>query len=186
MNYYISDLHFSHANVIRFDSRPYENVEEMNEDLTKRWNSTVKPGDFVYIIGDLCWLKANDWFPIVSRLNGNLVLIRGNHDPEHLPNKLRKLFSDVKDIKTINDGGYMVTMCHYPLMFYPRSYSEKSIMLCGHVHTTAENKFLEAWRAEAKADPTAGYARIINVGCMMPYMDYTPRTLKEILERTGI
>ena len=41
MNYYISDLHLSHANIIKFDSRPYNTTEEMDADLISRWNKQV-------------------------------------------------------------------------------------------------------------------------------------------------
>jgi hypothetical protein len=80
-------------------------------------------------------------------------------------------------------------LCHYPLMFYRHDYHEKTIMLCGHVHVTAENDVLEKWREEIReGQMTKGGNRgnIINVGCMMPYMDYTPRTLEEILQNGPI
>ena len=38
MNLYISDLHFGHKNVIKFDDRPFDNVDQIkiikNEDNT--------------------------------------------------------------------------------------------------------------------------------------------------------
>lgn len=49
--FYTSDLHISHANVIRFDNRPYESVAEMDEALIKNWNETVSDKDTVYILG---------------------------------------------------------------------------------------------------------------------------------------
>ena len=38
MNYYISDLHLGHKNILKFDSRPYDTTEEMEFDLISRWN----------------------------------------------------------------------------------------------------------------------------------------------------
>ena len=58
MNYYTSDLHFSHENIIKFCNRPYANAEEMNQALKDRWNARVKPEDHVYILGDIC-VSAN-------------------------------------------------------------------------------------------------------------------------------
>ena len=52
MNLYISDLHFGHTNVIRFDHRPFSDVKEMDHALIHLWNSRVNPEDDVYIIGD--------------------------------------------------------------------------------------------------------------------------------------
>ena len=52
MIYYISDLHFGHANVIEFDKRPFANVEEMDRIMIERWNERVSDMDDVYISGD--------------------------------------------------------------------------------------------------------------------------------------
>ena len=62
-------------------------------------------------------------------------------------------------------------------------------MLCGHVHNTKENDWLEKWRTEIRKqrilDGGGNYGNIINVGCMMPYVDYTPRTLDELIKGVG-
>ena len=55
MNYYIADLHFSHKNIVRFDNRPYDTIEQMNNDLIKRWNDVVTDRDDVYVLGDMFW-----------------------------------------------------------------------------------------------------------------------------------
>lgn len=53
MNRYISDLHFGHANILKFDNRPFRNTEEMETALIENWNSTVSAGDTTYILGGL-------------------------------------------------------------------------------------------------------------------------------------
>lgn len=187
--FYISDTHFGHDNIIKYDKRPFKDVDEMNSEMIRRWNAVVGPDDIVYILGDFCWKKQSEWYDIVKQLAGNKVLIRGNHDLKQMPGGLLKYFQDVKDIKTVHDGSHDVIMCHYPLMFYPHAYQPNMIMLCGHVHNTRENDAMEFLR-QAMRDHREGkgdsYARIINVGAMMPWMDYTPRTLQQILERTGL
>lgn len=188
-NFYISDLHLGHANVIGFDNRPFESVEDMETEIIWRWNNRVAPQDTVYIIGDFSWKTSKDWIPVLNRLEGRKVLIRGNHDLKHIDGRLRSLFDDVKDYKEISDNGRKVCMCHFPIMFYNHSHSPNSYMLCGHVHTTKENEWLEAWRNDLRnkriQDGVGSYGQIINVGCMMPYMDYTPRTLDELIEGVG-
>lgn len=189
--FYISDLHIGHDNILKYDNRPFKNADEMEDEIVRRWNNVVCAEDIVYVLGDMCWKVERKWIDFVSRLNGNIVLIKGNHDPSNMPGRIRKLFQDVKDIKTIRDGDYEVIMCHYPLLFYPHSYRDNTIMLCGHVHITKENDYLEEFRSKMSLNndgsaPHSGHGRIINVGCMMPWMDYTPRTLEEILERTGL
>lgn len=181
---YISDLHLGHANVIRFDGRPYQTVQEMDEDIIKRWNETVSDDDTVYILGDFCWGKEKEWLYYLKQMSGKKVLIRGNHDLVKMSAQLRRHFQDVKDYLEIKDNGRNVILCHYPMPFYKRSYFEGMYMLYGHVHVTREDVFLNEWKKtirETRSD--AGHARgqFYNVGCMKSYMDYRPRTLDEIL-----
>ena len=183
-NYYIADLHFGHERILAFDNRPFSTLEEMEQELILRWNTVVEPGDTVYILGDFCWKVEADWIRILAKLNGNKVLIRGNHDLKKFSDKLKKQFQDIRDIKIIMDGKYSVVMCHYPLMFYPHDNYENMVMLCGHVHLTAENDDLEKWRDDIRSGNVkfkANCGNIINVGSMMPYMDYTPRTLDDMM-----
>lgn len=189
MNYYIADLHLGHANVIRFDNRPFENIDEMESEIIRRWNERVTPQDTVYLIGDFSWRTSNGWIPVLKQLKGRKVLIRGNHDPKRIDGKLAKMFDDVKDYKEISDNDRRVCMCHFPILLYNHSHSPNSYMLCGHVHNTKENDWLVKWRTEIRKqrvlDGVGNYGNIINVGCMMPYMDYTPRTLDELIEGVG-
>lgn len=80
--YFTSDLHFWHRNILKFSPkyRPYETVEEMNEDLIKIWNQTVKSTDTVYHLGDFCFRGAEATNKIIARLNGTIHFIEGNHD----------------------------------------------------------------------------------------------------------
>ena len=57
MFFYTSDLHLGHANVIRFDKRPFADVEEINQYIINRWNDRVSEDDTVYIVGDICHRK---------------------------------------------------------------------------------------------------------------------------------
>lgn len=77
-NFYISDLHIGHENILRFDNRPFADVNEMNNKLIENWNARVHSNDTVYILGDFIWAKESAWPSIVGSLAGNKVLIRGN------------------------------------------------------------------------------------------------------------
>ena len=185
MNYYISDLHLGHVNAIGFDNRPFADVTEMNETLIHRWNSVVSRADTVYVLGDFIWEKESLWPAWLGRLTGNKVLIRGNHDPRQFSQATKRFFQDIADYKEITDTGRHVILCHYPMPFHRAGYDEKCFMLYGHVHNTREYAFLEKLRKELRESRTErshARAQFINVGCMMPWMDYTPRTLDEILD----
>lgn len=185
-NRYIADLHFGHQNILALDKRPFASLDEMREELIDRWNSVAKPEDTTYILGDFCWGKAPMWMELLPRLNGNKVLILGNHDLKEMKMDLRKELQDVKEYKEIYDNGRKVILCHYPILFYKRDYSEKVYMLHGHVHMTSEEVMLEQFkrkirRSTQENEGMGPKAKIYNVGCMLPYMDYTPRTLDELI-----
>ena len=95
---YISDLHFGHFNIIRFDMRPFESIEEMDRELVKRWNDVVDKDDQVYVLGDMFWKKADEAIPILKELKGNKFLVRGNHDRVGDRN-FDKCFARITDIQ---------------------------------------------------------------------------------------
>ena len=195
MNYYIADCHFGHKNILLFDNRPFGDLAQMEEVMTMLWNATVRKGDTVYILGDFCWGKADEWLRIVRQLNGTKVLITGNHDLSIYPVELKNQFADIAPFKEIVDNGKdnsgrKVLLSHYPMPFYKSANNEKYFMLCGHVHNTAENAILERLIQELRNNNhifscahAANCGQIYNVGCMMPWMVYTPRTLDEIITR---
>ena len=82
----VSDTHFGHAGVCRFTHpkdptvklRPWTDPDEMDEEMVKRWNETVRPNDKVYHLGDVVINRKA--LKTLARLNGDKVLIRGNHD----------------------------------------------------------------------------------------------------------
>jgi calcineurin-like phosphoesterase family protein len=179
VKYYIADTHFGHDNVIRFDNRPFATVEEMEEEMVKRWNARVKKGDMVYILGDFCWKKEPEWIRILNRLNGGKTLIMGNHDISGSA-RLRSMFQDVKEYKEINDEGRYVVLSHYPIPCF-KNHFYGAYHLYGHVHTTFEHELMLDTKRRL-VEEHGVKCQMYNVGCMMPYMDYTPRTLDEILE----
>ena len=185
MNYYIADLHINHNNVIKFDNRPFSSVIEMNDTILHNWNSVVSKNDTVYIIGDFIWDKESAWEEIIKSFNGHKVLIRGNHDPKQFSYKVKNLFDDIKDYKEISDNGRTVIMCHYPIPFCKKTYDENTYMLYGHVHTTREYDFMNDFRniiLNSRIKPNDARGQFINVGCMLPYMNYTPKTLDQLIE----
>ena len=119
MNYFISDLHLGHENIIKLTKRPFATIEEMNEVLINNWNKVVKEEDDVYIIGDLFYKSKDNIEDILSKLKGNKYLILGNHDKEWI-DKIdhNKYFKVVTELLTFDDGQRKVTLCHYPMVSF--------------------------------------------------------------------
>ena len=201
-NFYISDTHFFHKNVTaeagerQFDGRPFQTLNEMHEVMKERWNSTVTNADHVWICGDLTWKVNDEAIAFVSTLKGNKHLILGNHD-KIKDQRFRQLFVEITDYKeiqdTVNGKQQWVVMSHYPIMFWNhnRKYRRDgelaknyAIHLYGHVHNSIEYELYQKFIHELNEEHGIA-CEAYNVGCMIPYMDYTPRTLKEILQGEG-
>jgi Predicted phosphoesterase or phosphohydrolase len=175
MKFYISDLHIGHANVLQFDNRPFFTLDEMHQAIINNWNSAVGKGDDVYILGDFAW-KNDDGLEVIKQLNGKKFLIKGNHD--RLSPELEKQFVWVKDYDVIKDDDRHVVLFHYPIAHW-RNSDYGYYHLYGHIHQGRDARpFQNYVRAMKFRDlPYECY----NVGCMMDYMNYTPRTLDEII-----
>jgi calcineurin-like phosphoesterase family protein len=78
--FFTADTHFGHANIIKYEDRPFDSVEAMNDELVRRWNSVVSPEDRVIHLGDAVMGGFNNHAHNIGRLNGLKVLIPGNHD----------------------------------------------------------------------------------------------------------
>lgn len=195
MNYYISDLHFfCNSQIdnggINFDGRPYKTLEEMHSSILKRWNEKITNGDTVYILGDISMRGKNDsLIALVAQLKGRKVLIKGNHD-DLSDYRLKQLFSEILDYKEVSDSfegkNYKLVLSHYPILMWNGQH-KGSILLYGHTHATKEDTFFQSCLTEMKNqifDNRNGSNEIlaINTGCMLPYMNYEPRSLKELLE----
>lgn len=79
--WFISDTHFGHSNIIKYDERPFGDIKQMEDALVENWNKKVKPGDTVWFLGDFAFINKRDYIePIVRRLNGIKNIVLGNHD----------------------------------------------------------------------------------------------------------
>lgn len=169
MNLYISDLHFGHANVIRFDNRPFKSADEMDRTMIQLWNYRVQHDDTVYIVGDLCYRNENpaQWY--LRQLKGKKYLILGNHDEQILKNQAAlAYFEGVDRMMEIQDGDRHITLCHYPLTEW-RKYYSGSWHIYGHIHNTKK----EAYEIMCKKD------HALNAGCMIN--NFAPASFNELL-----
>ncbi|MEK1828802.1 metallophosphoesterase [Priestia megaterium] len=135
--WFTSDTHFSHKNILSFESRPFKNTEEMDEALITNWNSVVKPNDLIFHIGDVFFsnAKRSEW--IASRLNGRKILVDGNHDRSFSKGKFAKMGFESHKYYFFND--YLLS--HYPqnpiILAQASEYGLKG-NIHGHVHSDIE------------------------------------------------
>jgi len=90
MDWFISDTHFGHKNIIDYETRPFRDCAEMEEILIKNWNDKVKKEDRVFHLGDLSFYPKDPSKHIVEQLQGRIHLIMGNHDT-HSPGWYREI-----------------------------------------------------------------------------------------------
>lgn len=144
MIWFTSDWHFFHDRILEFHPKRKElfgtDMKEVTEKMILKWNSTVDKKDTVYILGDLAFGTVDQKRKLFQRLNGNKILILGNHDK--IPNELNSYFNHITLLKNMRFKksvfSYLpkdieVIMCHFPL--YRWEHMEKgSIMVHGHCH----------------------------------------------------
>ena len=136
--FFTSDSHYGHSNIIWMCKRPYTNVEEMNRKLIENWNNVVKPDDLVFHLGDFAFGGQPLWRSIREQLNGNIILIKGNHDDRNLKNGCKVLFDGVYDQVKFYIENRCIYLNHYPFLCYGGSYRSEEdavFQLFGHVHS---------------------------------------------------
>lgn len=181
--YFIADTHFGHKNALAFDNRPFKTIEDHDNALIENWNNAVGIDDDVYILGDISWHNATKTIDIIKQLNGKLHLIKGNHDGKLLRNRdLRSRFVEIVDYKEISlDDGKGIVLSHYPIPCFKNHYYGW-YHLYGHVHISFEEHMMQ--NVKYQMEKLYGKQCLMwNVGCMLPHMGYTPRTLKEIIQK---
>ena len=155
----------------------------MNTALVERWNSVVTPTDTVYVLGDMFWGGEAKAVSVLDSLNGKKVLIVGNHD--RCKNaEFKKRFVQIASYMEIVDGARHVVLCHYPMPCF-KNHFHGWYHLYGHVHSSFEWNMVEHDKMLLE-ELYCRKCNMFNIGAMMPWMNYTPRTLEEIEERAGV
>ena len=180
--FFIADLHFGHKNILGFDKRPWTNIEDHDAALIKNWNEAVGYEDDVYILGDISWYNATKTIEIFKQLNGKKHLIIGNHDKKLLKSpEVRALFMEIAHYVEIDCESKQLVLSHYPIVSF-NGHFYNGIHLYGHVHNSFEWEYIERCK-QIMIKELGKPCRMFNVGAMMKYINYTPRTLNEILKQ---
>ena len=139
--WFTSDTHFGHANIIRFSKRPFKDVQQMDAMLIKNWNSVVGYQDDVYHLGDFSLTSAERSLRILEQLNGNIHLIKGNHEKSVLEKSFtRDKFAWIKDMYELKvddpdarGGRRSIVLLHYAMKVWNKSH-HGAWHLYGHSH----------------------------------------------------
>lgn len=135
--FFTADTHFGHANIIRYCDRPFESKEEHDRVLIENWNSVVKPRDVVYHLGDVGFDGPDQLHKTLQKLNGQIFLLRGNHDGPATREPASSRFGFIKDTHLIrvpvNGNKQKIFLSHYPHRTWPMAH-HGSWHLFGHTH----------------------------------------------------
>lgn len=138
--YFTSDSHFFHSNIRKFCNRPFESLEEMDKTLIDNWNKVVPTDGLVFHLGDFSWGGYQQWKEAREQLNGEIILIKGNHDRKNGPQSQQQfntLFKHTAQQMFIEIEGRKIYLNHLPLLCYDGIYRDKENLvfaLNGHVH----------------------------------------------------
>ena len=151
MIWFTSDWHFGHDKEFIWKERGFSSVEEMNEELIKRFNSVVAEDDDVFVLGDLMLGDLSN-ISYVERLNGKFHIIRGNHDTSNRMTQFIGLSKvvDYCDADYFEYGKYKFFLTHFPCITSNVDDDKKPwkriMNLYGHTHQTTnfynENPFM--------------------------------------------
>lgn len=160
-----SDHHLSHNNILTFlradgaKLRDFTSIEEHDEFIIARHNSVVRPQDKTYFLGDVTFSHTN--LHLLSRMNGEKILIKGNHDKCKLSHYI-PYFKDIRGSHQLDK--FLLT--HIPV--HIESLARWTHNIHGHLH---DNMVKDAYGALD--------SRYINVS--MECLDnYTPVSLEQI------
>ena len=172
----ISDLHLGHVGATQFlnndgtKMRPWDNIEEMDEALISNWNSVVRPKDKVYNLGDVVINRKH--LHQLSRLNGEKVLIRGNHDIFRLE-EYTPYFKDIRGTHKLDD----FILSHIPL--HPASVERWKGCVHGHLHSNRVMKEkYNSWSGEHEQVPDPRYLCV-----SVEQINYTPISFEDAKKR---
>ena len=136
----VSDTHFGHLGVCKFmredgvtKLRPWDTAEAMDEEMIRRWNSVVRPSDKVYHLGDVVINRRA--LPTLARLNGDKVLIRGNHDIFR-DTEYREYFRELRAYHVLNG----MILSHIPV--HEASLGRFGVNIHGHLHANRVRRAL--------------------------------------------
>ena len=138
----ISDTHFFHENIIKYENRPFKNIDEMTNVMIHKWNAIVGKNDEIYILGDFSFGDVDETLNLLDLLNGRKYLIKGNHDYCIKDSRVRNKFEWIKDYYVLKHKKMKFVMFHYPIQVWDCRH-HGAYHLYGHIHSNTGNYSME-------------------------------------------
>lgn len=133
-DFFTSDTHYGHANIIKYCNRPFSNTDSMNDVLVDNINKKVGPGDVLWHLGDFAMGGELNVREFRDRLKCKRInLIIGNHDNRKVVHKYQ-LFENIYDLFEYK-GEVSIVLCHYAMKVWNKSH-HGYYHLYGHSHGT--------------------------------------------------
>lgn len=127
-----SDFHFGQTNILDYCNRPFMDMRHQDQELVRIWNYYVRPGDVAFILGDFSFYSPSITTKILTSMNGQKTLIKGNHD--HTKDlKHIQGWSRVLSYLELRLGLDRVVLSHFPIMSWHQMH-RGSYHLHGHSH----------------------------------------------------
>lgn len=147
--FFTSDFHFGHYNIIKYENRPFQTLDEMNNTLIFNHNNMVKKDDICYNLGDFYFRSGREadkkhYEYYLNQLKGRHVIICGNHE------RRNKLIDKIQTA-TMYISGLKIFCCHDPI----KANVDFDLNICGHVHS---------WFKEIELKENGKKTLIVNVG----------------------
>ena len=147
--WYTSDLHLGHFNSIKQNGRPFSSLEEMHEVYIQNWNKLIRPKHPVYVLGDMSMkINYDKMKALFDRLNGQITLIKGNHDEDMKTRKWIEMgFHDVREncfqeLRGDKGQKHRVLLSHFPYHPVENYESKNGIVVAKDVDFTADRRYL--------------------------------------------
>jgi len=175
--FFSSDYHLRHANILKYDKRPYNNITEHDEAIINNHNSIVGKNDDFIFLGDFCFDRKRstiEW--LLSRLNGNLYFIKGNHDKKDIIQAYQKYGTYLGEQAMIKVGdeyssAQNIVLNHFSMRVWDKSH-HGAWCLYGHSHGSLEH---------------TQWGKSMDVGIMMNnYKPFSFFEIKNILDKRNI
>ena len=131
--FFTSDLHFGHKAIIKYSTRPFKHVDEMDEKMIEQYNAVVGHTDRVYLLGDFSFYNSGRTVSIIHRLKGQKYFIRGNHDKWSDSSVVAQQFEWVKHYHELRVDDRKIVLCHFPFDTWNGAH-KGSWHLHGHSH----------------------------------------------------